>query len=176
MNYLCVFLQQVDTDEPVFTMTEHLFSHWASTVSSHTACKSVRLCSPPMHSSVIRSQIAVILLPWQMKLHTHITTQHTQFKDFKTQSRFHEVTLPLKVHFSKTSPCCLFAPFIYKVTIFLTYIVTNECREIIEIKVSAIIIMSASPKHCSPFYFWKSWNKPASMSCLRTLWKTLCEH
>lgn len=24
---VCVFLQQVDTDEPVFTMTEHLLSH-----------------------------------------------------------------------------------------------------------------------------------------------------
>lgn len=51
-------------------------------------------------------------------LFTHITTQHTQFKDFKTQSIPWSNTLPLKVQFSRTSPCCLLAPFIYKVTIF----------------------------------------------------------
>ena len=76
---VCVFLQQVDTDEAVFTMTEHLFPHWASTVSSHIAYESA-LPSDAFLNHQKPNHCYSAGLRDDKATHTHTHTLQTAFK------------------------------------------------------------------------------------------------
>lgn len=148
MPGLCV--QQVDTDEPVFTMTGHLFLLWASPVCSHIALEStLPLNTFPNHQQPITA-FPIGLTDDTVK-HTHDYTPSW----FKLPSKVHQTHKTVLVRFS----VCLVQNVFIKPSVCL-----NHFKWVV-IKVEASVT-----KLSSPLFYREAEINPSHCS---TLWR-LC--